>query len=98
MIKSSTGAKGETGGWLADWGVHDSSIHFYNDVQRDILEAHFEIDPFVFKQTAQKLAARIDRLNGGETQTFIIDTVALVLEFLLLMYCNYRCFLLPSMT
>ena len=37
----------------------------FNEEQKQILEAHFETEHFISKETAKQLATRVDTLNGG---------------------------------
>ena len=53
--------------WCKPDDGSDRSSHsrIYNDAQKEILEAHFQVEKFIVKEIAQELASKIDRLHGG---------------------------------
>lgn len=67
MGKERGGRRDDVIGAKENGGRPNSSLRsrVYNDAQKEILEAHFQVEKFVVKETAQELAGRIDGLNGG---------------------------------
>ena len=60
------GSRDNPTGCKHDGGSYSSShSRIYNDAQKDILEAHFQVEKFIVKEIAQELASKIDRLQGG---------------------------------